>query len=241
MRLLNFLNEKTFDIKQDVDYLYNLAFKPFISEFRKKQSELIDKVYDIVINQNKELDLKVVKTSELKSNDAKQAHRHRPSTIRLGIYNNGSAYYPEEDIIEISINKKIFLSNRIYVNNELSLTNIKGSIYHELSHWIDNALHNNHLDRMNITQYINYKTAEINAQVHSIMAIKDELPQEEYDKLSLIDLIKHKPNLYSVFKKVPEHLYDEYINSFIKRLHRERLLGKNMKKLSYQELQKRFK
>jgi hypothetical protein len=82
---------------------------------------------------------------------------------------------------------------KVFFRNEITETNIKGSIYHELSHWLNDTLHNKAVSKnMPITQDkidklwsgdVNFSDFEIDAQVHAIKQVKRNY-KKDFDKLT---------------------------------------------------------
>jgi hypothetical protein len=146
-KFLEYLNERTFRIGSDVDYIYKKIFHPYI-----KLLPDIDKFMNKV-NKDKKNDFYyfgVVTSDELKTKDCKKAHEINPIDIKGGVFNN-SAYIPGESLIKISLNTHLIallqvqrtekgIENIIGTSkmkqffNEVSPASIKGTIYHELSH-----------------------------------------------------------------------------------------------------------
>ena len=125
----------------------------------------------------------------------------------------------------------------------MSVPNIKATISHELTHWLDESLKNNQ-----ITQYIeklknkykkNYKNIdlqalcshiEIQAYIHGVKEFKRNVGDELWNSMSFKELFDHSI-LSSVFSDVKKLSSDErkiWLKRFFGRMSREGLIGKNM-------------
>jgi len=270
--------EKTFDINQDVNLIYNLFFKEFFIKLKNKEfksyEDIKQQYYKLFFSSEKGFD-KVydsdtilfgsIETFKLKSKDCKEASRVNPLIIYCGVFEGGSYYKTkvhdiDKSYIIISINQgalllyfnKYFKNNlnknsRIELKNTLNSQNIKLTIAHELSHWIDDSLHKGFLtsladlsswlqdeDILKLKQKnVNMTYFEINAQVNAIKNLKKQKELKKWDVLTFEDLFFEYPSLrriaqeiFSKYKKETLEIWEKYL---LKRLARENLLGKNMK------------
>jgi hypothetical protein len=248
MKFKNYLNEKTFAIGADVDYIYKKYFKKAIDDFKKGKKETI-------VN----FPTSKFSTDDLKSQKAKKAHEINPLIIYIGIFDCCS-YNPVESIIRLTFNmsavnllkandiKKIkyLLSDEEYKRylNEFSSSSIKGSIYHELSHWLNDTFHNKNilkriqkskninsykpLTRFNVTVFSDY---ELDAQVHALKQLKRDY-KKDWDDLTWNDVIIRKPSfdfIKRTLKSSSNKARNDYKKRLLKRLNREKLLGKGLK------------
>ena len=245
------LIEKTFNIGKDVDYIYNKGFKKVINDFK------INGTLPPVTGRDT-LYAKL-HTSELKSKDSILANKLFPVNILCGVFSQGSYYKLKkgEEIIVISINKDAILNYHNQhnmssgtiksINNEITEHKMKATIYHELSHWVSDALHNSYLhnliaragehpDKANEIMAmgkanVNSTHFEIDAQIHAIKQIKRNF-RKEWDNMTLTDLFYKYTSLMHIAKSLYSRgtkLYYMWIKDLIKRMQREGLLGKNMK------------
>lgn len=157
------LYEKTFNIKKDVDFIYNKFFKNFLKDlytgeynfyinivkkFSSFKKEKLMETNDIIFG--------IIDSNELKSEDCKKANKLNQLNIYCGIFNSGNCYIPkvssiESPYIQLSLSKNTIIlffndykgdsKNIKFYNNYLKENYIKSSIAHELSHWIDDSLH----------------------------------------------------------------------------------------------------
>lgn len=236
------LTEELHNVDDDVDLLYNKFFKSDIDKI--KRSGIITK------NLFKKYR---IDTSRLKSLKSIKTHKLNPCEILIN--RGGNSYNPNKHIINLSINNdavnyvingyKGNLKNAVddtyddlkdSLNNEFEEHKIKGSIHHELTHWIDDTLYNSHINKFinkNIIDKkynnttVNTLPFEINAQIHAIKQIKNK-NEDKWDNLTFGDLIKFSPSLSNIYRTLSYDDKNEWIKKLKKRMHREGLLGKKM-------------
>lgn len=263
MRLKNFLNEKTFNIDGDVDYLYNEFFE-IIGTWQKKNEK--HKIQKFLRKNYSKVGL--FSSGELISKESEMAHELNPVDIYLKYYNKeGSHYVPTKNIIQISIPTpamELILAKDVEELedffptdkqkerfwNDFSEQKLKGTIYHELSHWLNDTLHNFNLTKIikkavkdpsragELMRFgassVSLSNIELDAQIHAIKELKRKYALV-WDDLSLFDLAILNSSFHSIFAaavKAGEKEYKKYFKSLVKRLNRENLLGKNMKIVS---------
>jgi len=259
MKLEKYLTEKTYRINADVDYIYNKVIKPTHKLY-------LDKKYD-KFNQalRGSAILGHVKSSELKSKECQMAHALNPIDIIMMFDSQGNYYRPDASAIHFTYNSQaIEILQATYYNedaikklvgshtfkrfmNEMSVSSLKGSIYHEVSHWLNDSLHNKiltkTLDRaaedeghaseiMNQGhENVNFTFFEIDAQIHSIKQMKRDL-KGAWKDVDWEDIINYKPAFWGVFRRAANsNEYDEYIKNLVKRMNREKLLNKKLQKV----------
>jgi len=240
------LNEATYDISQDVDWIFNKYFKKIFRELRKG---------------NPQKQPNFITTSVFfKSKPCKEAHNKAMLMIRGS--SNGDTYYshnPTHDTIYISLpldNIEIleyYQESSLYIGKvslktiaQLMLhpddrkqwldsftdANMKAKIRHEIVHWLDNVLHNRFLDTAKLPtslKNINSSSWEINAVLNSILEFKRTMSQDAWDKLTFEELTTY-PALQGSKQQVEKvGEYPRWKKIMLKRLAREKLLGKNMR------------
>lgn len=274
-RLQKYLIEKTFAIDKDVEWLYDQSgLDELFTAIKNRDAESILRFQ----SKSKEKsnfggDWTFFETdsSKLKNRNSKQAHKVNPVKIRIGNFWDGSFYDPTTSIIQISIHqgamklisdvggnidmiKNIVTYQFKKFTNEFSPAAFKGTISHELTHWIDDSLNNRHITNIvNIAKEkgsrgvltgkhndVNHTEFEINSQVHAIKSIKKELGKREFDKLNWVSLFQQKSSLMANFRNFRnEEEYNVHMKEFIKRLHREKLLPKSLQRIpSWSEMNK---
>lgn len=257
-----FLNEKTFNIEQDVKWIYDYYFKDKLEKIQKGE-------YKFPI---KDFEFGSFKSDKLKTKDCIMANKTNPVLIKCGIFTSGNFYQPLNHIIQLSFNAgaiAIFRQLDIFKisdaekslgsqfnrwKHEFTEGKIKATIEHELSHWLNDSLHN-----MNITKTLKKASMadskllkkiafrgkinigltdyEIDAQVHSLKSLKTTY-KDFWNKLTLTDITELKPSFDTLFNSIHglgKKEWDEYMKTLIKRLNREKLLGKNMKPINYMD------
>ena len=259
------LTEKTYRIGADVDLIYKKTFAKYEKIFKKGDFRKFIKAVQSADNVgNGKFGFGVIKSSELKSRDCRIAHDLNPIKIQCGLL-GGNFYKPKTKTIQVSLNSNavnlIILqkaksiddilsilgsSNQIErFNSEFDAKSLKGSIYHELSHWINDSIHNFHitkmlkkaseLDKISILQRDGsnlFTDYEIDAQVHAIKQLKREF-NKSWDLLSWQDIIQIKPSFIVIkqqLKRSTPKVQKDYHKRMIKRSNREQLLGKLMQK-----------
>lgn len=266
-KFLEYLNERTFNIGVDVDYIYKELFHKYIKLLPD---------YDKFFNEIEKKRISptfylfgMIQSSKLRTKDCKKAHELNPIDIKGGVF-DGNFYLPRQKAIEISLHKDVLLilrSNRSRnsvenligskdINrffNELTPPNIKGTIYHELSHWLNDSLHNWNISRriLKADQTQNYDILkkhgyalftdyELDAQVHAIKQLKRNY-KKDWDKLTWLDIINLKGSFDVIFtrlKTLNKKDQMDYFKRMSKRLNREKLLGKGLKNTFFEAIRK---
>jgi hypothetical protein len=240
------LVERLMDIDDDVDLIYDKYFKEYYDNMEKTGKM----TYDM-------FKLDETDTSILKSPLCIEAHKLNPCVIRI---NNGSNYYdPEEKIISVSFSNAaknfVFSSANGNINHAINLlddsqkkslsrefkeSTIKGSIHHELVHWLDDTMHNYHIKNRIKKQIllktrdlkgipVNASKMELQSQIHNIKQLKRK-HEDVWDDLSFDDMISLSPSLTIINKSLIDPYKSKWRIDIIKRMNRENLLGNNMVK-----------
>lgn len=249
------LKEKLYNIRQDVDFIYNNSFKEIVDDIANNN---LKDLSEYCLPNSK--DIKIFKSSQLKAKDCKKAHEIIPIDIYCGLYDSSYYNFTKEKKVVVSINQgaldhfvqKINIPDtRSYfrrLKNQVNEDRMKASIAHELTHWIDDSLYQlfHHIvgdetDPKKRDNRLTFRTGlmdttyyEIQAQIHGIQEIKKAYSSEKWNKLSINDLFELYPPLTDVIDKVRREFNKEiaysWIRAILKRLDRENLLGKNMMK-----------
>ena len=237
------LVEKTIDINDDVDLIYERYFKADIDQIQKTG-----------FIEHGMFRRKTTNTSILKEETSKEADKIGRCLIQI---NYGHNYYnPYKSVLSISINPDAvnfvlkeaggdLHKAKKYLNNmnkakslvqEFTEEKVKGSIHHELVHWIDNVTHNKHLNktRMGIDteekrDLIDMHYLEINSQIHNIVQLKRK-HSDIWDLLTFIEMIRLSPTLALIYDstKIPKDIKMKWMMHLKKRMYREGLLGDHM-------------
>jgi hypothetical protein len=240
----NILTEKLANVDVDVDNLYDTFFKQDM--FEVTQTGMLT-YHSFKKNETD--------TSILTSEEAVKAHNLNPCKI---IINNGSNYYyPSNNIISVSVNRQVIdyvmdwagdikkayndldYQQQKSFAQEFTPERIKGSIHHELAHWIDDTLNNRHLSKK-INRYMELGTKnvrgvpidttkiELQGQIHNIKQAYNKYKQK-WDDFTFDDIVGLIPTLNTVQRNLNNERKSKWRKELMQRMHREGLLGKNMK------------
>jgi hypothetical protein len=122
---------------------------------------------------------------------------------------------------------------------EFTEIRIKGSIHHELAHWIDDTLNNRHI-KARVGKAMERNTRdlggipvdatrmEIQGQIHNIKQAYNK-NKDVWDELSFQDVLDLLPSTNSVNNKLTGETKAKWRKELKLRMNREGLLGKNMK------------
>lgn len=241
----NLLSERLTQVDSDVDLLYNTYFKKGVDYINKT---------GIV---NRELFKRDRTTTNiLTSEESIKANELNECTI---LVNNpkGNTYNPSEKIITISISNDatnfiiddfkgdlnaasnyLHEPQRSNLKKEFTEERIKGSIHHELAHWVDDTMNNQHIKKRTLKAMeigtvdiggipVNSTKIEIQAQIHNIKQLHNKF-KDEWDEMSFNEMISHSPPLNFVFRQLKGDIKTNWLRNLKTRMHREGLLGKNM-------------
>jgi len=242
------LKERLMDVDSDVDMIYDYYFKEDYEKIEKTSS-----LNGIDFEQEE------YNTRFLNSPLAKKANKLNPCRIFINIGSNH--YNPTASVIAFGVNENAvnfvndfdgnlkeaiqelkFQGNKtqsISLENEFTESKIKGSIHHELAHWIDDTLHNKHiggradkasesgggLNKKGLP--INADKLEVQGQIHNVVQLKKQY-LDVWDTLSFNDLLNLSPTLNLVNRQLNGDIKTKWKRDLLTRMHREGLLGKNM-------------
>ena len=249
--LLNelFLSERLMDIDADVAYIYNLGFRNPLAQIQ--QSGRIE--HDTFTKH-------VIDTSKLTSDLARRAHALNPCAIHIQDPAIGGNHYdPRNRLISVQTNINAIsyvrfnhggdlqkaansldspLDSRLL--KEFSPAVARGSIHHELVHWIDDTLHNQHIHKRIQRAYqqnqttlarnvpINLDHLELQSQIHNIYQLK-QAHASDWDSMSFVDMISYSPSLSAIYDNLSPAHKTYWLRKLKTRMAREGLLGRNMK------------
>jgi hypothetical protein len=238
------LTEALPDIYDDVDLIYDKYFREDISTieaFGRISGDMFKRASS--------------DTSILKSDICVKAHELNPCEININKVDN--SYSPINSIINISISKgalgfvmdydgnldyasdMIEDNNRNKLLNEFTESKVKGSIHHELLHWVDDTLNNKHLkkklDKTNEVgsdkyfkgKDVNMSKFEIQAQMGNIMQLKKRFG-DNWDYITFKNMIDLSPALGVIYDRLNGDDRDKWVRQLKTRMYREGLLGRNM-------------
>jgi len=131
--------------------------------------------------------------------------------------------------------------------NEITEAKVKATITHELSHWIadsmfgfqitklvDLAMELNSAEVLKLhKQDVDLTYFEVDAIIHGIKAVKSKVGNKKWDTLTFEQVGELYTSLWAVITKLEKYGRDVvaiYKKTILKRMFREKLLGKNMRK-----------
>jgi hypothetical protein len=238
------LTEKLADVDLDVDFLYDTYFK-----------EDIDNLNEIGILKGNMFQNIEIDTSILKSVESKQAHSLNPCKILINKGING--YQPITKILYLSVSFSALnhiinnngdlnaayedLSTPTQKNNfsrEFTEEKVKGSIHHELAHWLDDTFNKQHIEKRIRKQIeagsrnlknipVNMEKFEIQGQIHNVKQLHNKY-KDTWDYLSFSQMLSLSPALTTVKNQLNDIQRKEWIRDLKTRMYRENLLGKKM-------------
>ena len=233
----NLLSERLTDVDIDVDMLYNKYFKHDVEELEGSG-----------MYTNKIFNYYETNTSILQSEEAKQAHILNPCKI---IINDGKNFYnPNEKTIGIGINDNA--SNYIFNNHggdfkkaieslnpsqqsslskEFKEEKIKGSIHHELAHWIDDTMNKQHISKRIGKQIklgrsdlggisVNASKMEIQGQIHNVKQLYNKY-KDTWDEMPFQKLLSLSIPLGTIYKELSGDIRKQWIRDLKTRMNRE--------------------
>lgn len=243
------INEVLMRIDDDVNMIYEKYFEYDIDALVNKGVK-IDSGYFI----DSQID-----TSILKNPLCVKAHELNPCTILINSKSKAiNIYSPTEQLISIGVQKFplhfIIREGNGYFHEALKILKyygegddqklmmdfteerIKGSIHHELVHWLDDTLHNKHINNyLNKAQKkpnkkrgnLNGQSIEIQAQIHNILQLKNKYPND-WDNLTFMEMLNLSVPLKVIYRTLQGDERTQWIKKLKNRMYREDLLGKKM-------------
>lgn len=261
MKISEFLTEAVFDLNRVVDSIYNAFFKELADSINRDDSLKALSMHETSFSSH----------ALPKNKFIVAANKLNPVTIKINDTESdrGNAYVPGDETIYLTVNQNAYqfimqygtLSNAVRVlgaslkpkkaamlQTEFTPERIKGSIHHELSHWLDDTLHNKHItkmiDKAKQTSTIGQRdqvmhqrkkdvaltSYERDAQIHNIIQLKRKHGRR-WNNLSFEEMIRLNPSLALIYDTAKvEGWLDEWKQLLLRRMHREGLLGKSMVK-----------
>jgi hypothetical protein len=238
------ITEAIYNIDDDVDLIYDNFFKEDLEELLKNRKLNIGMFYNMVTD-----------TSILKNPLCVEANEQNP--CRILINSSINMYNPNTKTISFTVPKKPLefikdsdndLDNALdsldYYDLkkfkwDLSEEKIKGSIHHELTHWLDDTFNNRRIKRA-VDRFmkknkkvgrnnmpIDADTLEIQAQIHNIHQLKRKY-QDIWDGLTFDEMMNMSVTIRVVYNNLPLKYRDRWVRALKTRMYREGLLGKKM-------------
>ena len=238
------LAEKIANIDIDVNMLYDMYFKDDIDEI-SRTGIITDDMFK----------MKQTNTSILKDDESLVANENNKCNILI---NYGINFYrPSTNLISLSVDggakdyvmrfdgnikdAAYALDSPSQINNlprEFTEEKIKGSIHHELAHWIDDTMNNRHirkrldkameLNNSNLGGIpVNASKMEIQGQIHNVKQLKNKY-ENNWDNLTFVEMLRLSPALNTVYRDLPYKFKVRWVRDLKTRMYREGLLGNNM-------------
>jgi len=226
-------------IYRDVDLIYNKFFK---KDVYRINNNIHTTYYDI---NHSELDTSIFKSSLLRKchslnpckifiNYKNKSNMFIPTTneIYFGINNLALSHFFDHKTLKIAIDS-LPINQRNGFEKEFSEYKIKGSIHHEIAHWVDETLNKKHITKSlkkHNAQNINTSDIEIQGIIHNVYQFK-KIYNGNWDLLTFDDLYKHIPSFNGAIRtfKGDETLISLWKKKIKGRMAREGLLGRNMR------------
>ena len=234
------LKEKLTDVNSDVDFLYDKYFKSGVDEIA--ETGIVKRSVFEKGNTN---------TMTLSSDASNKANETNACLIQVNYGNknkNGNFYNPSVSMISISVNDDAVRHSLEYggdINKakrvlsplmqksfakEFTEEKIKGSIHHELVHWVDDTMNNRHIAKIvkNKPEDFNSHYIEIQAQIHNVVQLKRK-HADIWDLMSFDEMLNMSPILISVYKDLKPENKKKWLIKLKRRMYREGLLGDEMR------------
>ena len=250
------LLEKTFNIKKDVELVYNVLIKHFVDEIKRGDLPPEDVIKGARVK-GYGYSRQEMSSSQLVSKSARAAHAIKPITIHAGVFPSPS-YDPIDNRINLTFNPQVLnilkqgtqgslpKEQMRMFNSETSPNRMKATIAHELSHWMNDVLHNSHIEKIVDMAHefhdtsilklgkedVNMTHFEIDAQIHGIKALKQQYSTAQWNKMTIKDVLELYPPIDGTYKTTSQYgkeVVGIWKKLLLKRMAREKILGKNMR------------
>lgn len=248
------LMEATFDLDKQVDFIYDRYFAEYVEELRNSSGNMLAK------------GVEMIDTTDLpRSDKIDEANKLNPCRIVIHNLRKGNVYVPDQQTISITVSPpavNLILDmgyegalraittqeQKRQFKTELTEGRVKGSIYHELAHWLDDTLHNRHIKkRIDRAQElgghagnkhfkqnnpdVNMTDFERQSQIHNIKQLKRS-NEDLWDSLSFDEMIEMNVALGNVARTLKDHgreHYEKWRRQLLQRMAREDLVGASMR------------
>lgn len=252
---LRFVCEETFKMSKSVDKLYDIHMKSMVDSYHTNPEQL----WRVSQNAGGTVFSKTDSSVLTEHDILIKAHQKNPITIQFGLLPTNYNSMLSMISVGISVDAVRFLgvkglNNEVAVKqiptvvNEFEEIRIKALIAHELTHWIDDTLHNQKVIKATdkylqslgtdetenerlTNEYQFFSELEVQAIVNEISNTRDN-QLEEYSRWSWNDLKREHMALNVVMQKAEETLSKEersgFMKLFLRRMSRENLITPNM-------------
>ncbi|CAM0049327.1 hypothetical protein VPHF86_0142 [Vibrio phage F86] len=252
MIIFNQLNEKTFDIDDEVDYLYDLFFREFIESFDPNDLQVLPSNFGAIsgpdfVEDSNNPDIEEahdrIWLEEITTN-VRRGNVYVPSGGEASI--NFSIPSSAYKAYEAGIVRQLSAKDQKAIKNEMTEARMKGTIMHELSHWMNDAFGNQFLSKRkrkadlsgNANKTLNQGKArghqfltdyELDAQIHAIYQYRRSNPRK-WETMTLGEALEEMPFHRPLEDSLTRKEYKEWKKYMYTRLARENMLGRRMKK-----------
>ena len=254
--LKELIQEETFEIDSDVDFLYKkLGLEKFLQDYKDNPSEIyrssqyggVDLLLDSSV---------VISSEDLPSNISQKAHKINPITIKIDSQNTQYDVVDNEIQIGLRLDAIRYLGQKgldqeNIATSEFSENRLKDKISHELNHWLEESFYDNKSSKtlskyksdvksLNPNDYSGVVDLQNKLKYTSSSEIESLVQQVKQHKrgnigwndYNMIDLFKKIPTvrhyLISVYDKISISDYKKFVKTLFIRLNREKLLTKKM-------------
>lgn len=236
--------EKLTAVDDDVNLIYDLYFKKDIEEIEKTG-----------IVKSSMFQISETDTSILQSEESLKGNELAPCKILINRNQNG--YDPINKIILISVNfgalnfalgeggniektsQILPVNQRTSFLKEFTKEKIKGSIHHELTHWLDDIFHNQHILKRVKKQIsagtrniggkpVNAEKFEIQGQIHNIKQLHNSF-SDKWNEMTFREMISLSPALNAIYNQLNSEQLKQWKRDLKTRMSREGLLGNKMR------------
>ena len=236
--------EKLTAVDDDVNLIYDLYFKKDIEEIEKTG-----------IVKSSMFQISETDTSILQSEESLKGNELAPCKILINRNQNG--YDPINKIIVISVNfgalnfalgeggniektsQKLPVNKRTSFLKQFTKEKIKGSIHHELAHWLDDVFNNQHILKRIKKQIsagtsniggkpVNAEKFEIQGQIHNIKQLHNSF-SDKWNEMTFREMISLSPALNTVYNQLNSEQLKQWKRDLKTRMSREGLLGNKMR------------
>lgn len=260
----NLITERLTDVEEDVDFIYDKFFKEDIDEVQRTGIVTTDmfKIHEtdsniLKSNQAREANLSTLKKfkkpvtiyiNKKFSHGFDNFYNYKDNIISIGISRGALEYALDDHRGDIQkAADGLPLKLKVTFKQQFTEEKIKGSIHHELAHWIDQTFNNDAVSR-SVNRYnlmvhkkkrhknapegsgtdINFEYMERQGQIHNIKQLYNK-HKDRWDKLTFKEMLELSPALDTVYHTMGDkNLRDKWIRLIKQRMYREGLLGKNM-------------
>lgn len=242
MRLDRLIVERLTSVSRDVDMIYTQYFRDafnYVKKTGKVDSSLLlrARVSSDVLRSGMSKKANKLNPVYIVINDGTDNSYHPkvPRRIRLNVHTEAWSLAKQAGGVTLAASMLVDHLRDMFLL-EFEPHRMKGTIHHELNHWIDDSLNNTH-----IQQYMDKASAsgrsvqdnqgpiERNSQIHNIVQLKRHL-KGEWDTLSFNEMIKMIPILMVVRDKLSPGEFQKWKRNLLKRMAREGLLGAGMRR-----------